>query len=117
MSSKAHSYHPTDDSLNAKVAALRSALKDQRNADQSLTAKAADRLGTNEEIEYGQNVSKETVERAFSALSAEDIAEVQARGLLSKKELIEIQAQLRTAQIKAKRSQSQDDESDHSLKG
>ena len=116
MNDQAHSYHPQDDSLNAKVEALRNALLDRENAQLSLKANSNDRLGGAEEIQYALAVSENTLEKAVSGISSNDLKHAHKEGLLTKDELIEAQALARKAEMTNHRDQqSAHDSHSHKL--
>lgn len=116
MNEQAHSYHPKKDSLNAKVEALRSALLDRKNAQLSLHDKPNDRLGSIEEIQYALNVSENTLEKAVSGFSNNELEQAHKEGLLASGELIEAQALARKAEMSNHRDQQPDDIDSHSRK-
>lgn len=116
MNDQAHSYHLKEDSLNAKIEALRSALLDRKNAQLSLNAKPNDRLGSAEEIQYALDVSENTLEKAVSAFSNQDLQQAHKDGLLASGELIEAQTLARKVEMNNHREQQSDDTDSHSRK-
>ena len=116
MNDQAHSYHPKEDSLNAKVEALRCALHDRKNAQLSLKAKQDDRLGSAEEIQYALSVSENTLKKAVSGFSSNELQQAYKDGLLASGELLEAQASIRKAEMGNHRDQQSEDTDSHSRK-
>ncbi|MFQ3247978.1 MAG: hypothetical protein ACI9SP_004637 [Arenicella sp.] len=116
MNDQAHSYHPEEDSLNAKVEALRCALIDRKNAQLSLKAKPDDRLGSAEEIQYALDVSENTLQKAVNSFSSHDLQQAHKDGLLASGDLVEAQAFARNIEMKNHRAQQSNDDDSHSRK-
>jgi hypothetical protein len=116
MNDQAHSYHPEEDSPNAKVEALRVALIDRKNALLSLKAKPDDRLGSAEEIQYALDVSENTLQKAVNSFSSHDLQQAHKDGLLASGELIEAQAFARKVEMSNHREQQSNHDDSHSRK-
>lgn len=116
VNDQAHSYHPSDESLNVKVEALRFAMSDYRNARISLENQPNERIGDDEEIQFALTVSENTLSRAVHELSSDEFKQAQERGLLSKDELVDAHSTIRKIEMTAQRQQQTQTQDTHSNK-
>lgn len=117
MDTKAHSYHPKDNSQEAKFEAFVQVLREYRNAAASMDLanknEAHERLGTKEEIEYAFRASQNTIEKGLKSLSSAEIEYVQTN-LLSPQEAQELEKLRRQEMMKSSRTTDHSKENDFS---
>ncbi|MDC0947959.1 hypothetical protein OAS86_01270 [Gammaproteobacteria bacterium] len=93
MTATAHTYHPSNSSLAARVRAYKTAIADHRRASASLKLaddpKWRDTLGSKEEIADALVISEKSLGMALSDISEEDWFEARNQGLLAEGDLAE----------------------------
>ena len=87
MSNFASTFNPKDNSLTERVNAFRAVLQENHNIELSLKYKNdKEWLGTAEEIQYAQQVTQNSLQRAVKSLNNSDLQEAKTLGILSPEE-------------------------------
>lgn len=102
-----HIYTPADNTLAARIAALKSVLAASHNLKSSLDhaeqAEWSQRLGSSEELSDAQGVIAKSLEMALADVSQAELAEAKEQGLLSQGEMVELTAAQRQSEMRASR--------------
>ena len=105
-----HIYTPADNSLEARLASLKSVLEALRNVESSLNLandpEWSDQLGSLEEIQNAQVVIKNSLDAAVSDISTAEFQQAKDQKLLSKEEITTITVIQRQQEMKSSRSES-----------
>lgn len=118
MSNMAHTFNPTDDSLQARVSAYRATVEAYKAAKRSLNRldnpEWRDRLGDKEEVLEALQIARNSLILAYQSLSKGDIQKAESSGLLSESESKEYFFLARQQEIENLRSNSNLEDSDTS---
>ena len=112
----AHIFTPADNSLEARIQSLKSALRAQRDVElsQKLVKQKqwADMLGSPEEVHQANEIISNGLKNASASLSPSDIKQAVNQGLLSPEESQKLTVMKRQEKMKKFRNTQQSDASD-----
>jgi len=105
-----HTFTPSDNTLSARVAALKESLKAHRNIQASQEKfndpQWANRIGTADELKYANKVAMNTVRQARQSFSEDEFNMAIRDGLIDEKDTKELKALDRQIEMKAHRQKN-----------
>lgn len=105
MTSKSHTFHPSSDSFDDRLAALQSALSRLKQARASLDSKE-ERLGTEGEKTDAVEIFENTLQMAIKTFDEKEMSVIRTRHLIPQEQLKEVIAVQRVLKLQGFRKEA-----------